>query len=159
MSIALIPNNSNDGVAVTDDGVRIDGYVTVALNGEVITEKHNVMTANGLDLIRTHLTTGSTQYPVNITVGSGASPGSASTTLDGIITDTGLVADGACTIGTTTTGNWTCHFTFTATGTKNNVNTTALYTADATMFAGANFSSTNLANNDQLTVNWTITAS
>jgi hypothetical protein len=155
-----LSSNKDISSADSEQGARIDGYVTVTHNGVVIKDhEHNVMTTNGLNLVRSQLTSANTQMPTNITVGSGATPGLASSALSGIITTDGLVASSACTLASTTTGNWSCHYIFTATGAQNNVNVTALYTADGTMFAGANFSSTNLAANDQLTVNWSITVS
>ena len=89
MSVMLITNNNGKRAAntITQQGAVIDGYVRVYSNpggelpgvGVLITEKHNLMTDNGLDEIRTHLTTGSVQYPINITLGNGTAPATGNT--------------------------------------------------------------------------------
>lgn len=164
--VFIATNNKDIAENAPEQGARIDGWVTIyktdAITGEssiIKNHEHNIMTNRGLDIVRQHLTTGSVEYPTNITLGTGASPGAATTTLAGKFTDSGLVASAGCTLANTTTGNWTCAYVFTATGIKNDINLTALYTPNGDMFAGANFTNTNLAVNDQLTVNWTITVS
>lgn len=157
-ALALI-GNGGDSENSNELGMEFVDLVCVYKNGEKIACEYNTLTNNGMNLIRTHLTSGSTQYPINITLGTGAAVAAGDSALNGLISDTGL-GGATCTYGNNANnGNWSCAKTFTATGTKNNINLTGLYTADGTFFAGTNFANTNLQNNDQLTINWTLAVS
>ena len=90
-----------------------------------------------------------------------AAAAATDTTLTGEITNLGLNRQQgtlAHTVGQTTS---TITKTFTATGTSNAVQKTALFTlsSNGTMVHEATFSSVNLANNDQLQIQWTVTLS
>lgn len=151
----------------TTDSVGPHGYVvvTVTRDGNEIYrhEAHNLITDAGKDFISAQI--GSTSAAANganyiaLTTTS-LNPAAGDTTLAGEITGSLARAQGtyAHTNGQNT---FTVSKTFTASQAFTNVQGAGLFTASSsgTMMAENTFNSVSLANNDQLTITWTITLS
>jgi hypothetical protein len=145
------------------------GYVTVSVvrDGNEIYhyEDHNLITNAGKDYIADQLsdTPSATEIAKYIALSSDATaPAATDTSLTGEITAaTGLQRAGGTFAHTAGTDNWTISNTFTAGASFTAVQKAGLFTdgtngAPDTLVAENTFSSVNLANNDQLTITWTI---
>nr|AFK24929.1 hypothetical protein Josef01_10c16_33 [uncultured archaeon] len=152
----------------TTDGVGPHGYVVVTVNrdGKEIYrhEDHNLITNAGKDFISAQI--GSTSPGTNganyIALSSTTiTPAAGDTTLSGEITGSGLQRAQGTYAHTNGQNTFTVTRTFTATATVNNVQSAGLFTASSggTMMAENTFTAVSLANNDQLTITWTITLS
>ncbi|WP_415280912.1 hypothetical protein [Candidatus Nitrososphaera sp. FF02] len=169
----------------TAEAFPVHGYVTVSVmrDGNEIYhhEDHNVITVVGQDFIRGQIgaTTGLGTNGANYiglstnTNDEDATDTCLSTTVAGTtsaeITTNGL-ARSQGDYAEVSTDQFTITETFTATGTHTDVQKAGLFTAaangdtcagsnDGIMMAENTFTSVSLANNDQLTITWTITLS
>jgi hypothetical protein len=160
---ALISNS-------TTDNFPVHGYVVVSVmrDGNEIYhhEDHNLITTAGRDFIRQQIgETSSGNIGTNganyIALSSNtAAPAAGDTTLAGEITSGGL-ARAQGTYAEVSTDQYTITRTFTASASHTAVQKAGLFTASSsgTMMAENTFTSVSLANNDQLTITWTITLS
>ena len=161
----------------TTDNFPVHGYVTVSVlrDGNEIYhhEDHNLITDAGKDFIRgqigatSGIGTNGANY-IALTTNSDA-PDEGDTALASEITSGGLSrSQGA--YAEVSTDQFTITETFTATATHTAVQKAGLFTAavtgtpgaggdDGIMMAENTFTSVSLANNDQLTITWTITLS
>ncbi len=187
--VAAVPGSALVGSQMTTDSVGPHGYVTVTVtrDGQEIYkhEDHNLITTAGLDFIREQIgaLSGGTPAPgangANfIGLSSNTKAPAASdvclSTTDGGSTSAEITAGGLARAQGTYTEVSTNQFqiarTFTATTTHTAVQKAGLFTAAATgdtcaggddgrMMAENTFTAVSLANNDQLTITWTITLS
>lgn len=135
---------------------------------------HNVITNDGLDLVRDKIGLGSSPTSVDYMALSidSADPVTTDANLSEEITGSGLArAAGAVTIGDVGNGNWTVSYKWTATAEQNNIWKFAVFndsllwdgetlTQNTTMFSEGNFTANvSMQANDELTVNVTYTVS
>ena len=148
-----------------DSFIKYAGYVTVAVNGKVISQnKHNFFSNAGKDMVLDLLggrvapgPAGVLSNATQILIGND----SGNVGLIGPYNDSGL-ANTTGTVARITNGNWSVVATFTSTANNKDVNATALYNGSAggaTYFAGNNFTKVTLQNGDQITVTWNISVS
>ena len=161
----------------TTDNFPVHGYVTVSVlrDGNEIYhhEDHNLITDAGKDFIRgqigatSGIGTNGANY-IALTTNSDA-PDEGDTALASEITSGGLSRSQGV-YAEVSTDQFTITETFTATATHTAVQKAGLFTAavtgtpgaggdDGIMMAENTFTSVSLANNDQLTITWTITLS
>lgn len=161
----------------TTDSVGPHGYVvvTVTRDGQEIyrNEQHNLITTVGKDFISAQL--GSTSPGSNganyiALTTTAVTPAAGDTALASEITTNGLSRAQGTYAHTAGQSTFTVSKTFTATNSFTNVQAAGLFTAavtgspgaggdDGTMMAENTFTAVSLANNDQLTITWTITLS
>lgn len=152
----------------TTDSVGPHGYVVISAKHADGTEfyhheDHNLITAAGKDFISAQIgsiTPGGNGANYIALTNTAITPAAGDTALSGEITSNGLArAQGtyAHTVGQST---FTVSKTFTATASQS-AQAAGLFTASSagTMMAENTFTSVSLANNDQLTITWTITLS
>lgn len=158
------------------EGTKIDGHTTVQVrrwNTEtqsygdwsyLAKDKHNLITDGGQDFF-------SAQCLTNTSAGTrgagfigltenGTAPAVTDTTLTAEITTNGLArADATTKTHTAGTDTTVIEHTFTASAAFSTVQKSGLFNASSagTMFAENTFTSTALANQDQIKVTWTIT--
>jgi hypothetical protein len=162
------PGTALLGTQATTDSVGPHGYVvvTVTRDGNEIYrhEEHNLITNAGKDFISAQI--GSTAPGSNganyiaLTTTS-LNLAASDTTLAGEITSGGLARAQGTYAHTNGQNTFTVTKTFTASQAFTNVQGAGLFTASSTgtMMAENTFTSVSLANNDQLTITWTITLS
>lgn len=164
--VFAVPGSALVGTQVASDSVGPHGYVTVSVvrDGQEIYhhEDHNVITNAGKDFISAQL--GSTSPGANganyIALSSNTGGAAAThTSLAGEITGGGLQRSQGDYAHTSGTNTFTVTETFTASATHDDVVLAGLFTASSggTMMAENTFTAVSLANNDQLTITWTIT--
>lgn len=150
-------NEVQYGSNVCTHVTRVDGTV------EQLGCSHNLVVDAGLNAIRDQLggqaDFGAFDYIALCNATAGCTGTDASdTTLDNEFTSAGLTrAQG--TYGQLGTGNWSIYKTFTATVNALETNQTGIFnqSTGGTLLAENTFTLVTLQNNDQLTVNWTIT--
>lgn len=146
-----------------------DGWLTaIKVDGKtgqqtiLCKDKHNLLTNGGRDFFHVQcygssgLGTNGTNY-VAVTA-TAVTPAAGDTTLSGELAVNGFTRAQGTVAHTNGTNATTVTITFTATGTQNNVQASALFTAvsSGTMSHEATFTSTNFATNDQLQIVWTL---
>ena len=153
----------------TTDSVGPHGYVVVSAKHADGTEfyhheDHNLITTAGKDFISAQI--GSTSPGANganyiALTTTAVTPAAGDTTLSGELTTGGLGRAQGTYAHTAGQNTFTVSKTFTATATATNVQAAGLFTASSagTMMAENTFTAVSLANNDQLTITWTITLS
>ena len=161
----------------TTDSVGPHGYVVISAKHADGTEfyhheDHNLITTVGKDFISkqiggtTGIETNGANYIALTT--TAVTPAAGDTALSGEITTGGLGRAQGTYAHTAGQNTFTVSKTFTATATATNVQAAGLFTAavtgtpgaggdDGTMMAENQFTAVSLANNDQLTITWTIT--
>ena len=163
-----LPESTNEGLEYTASVCTyttgdFEGRETPSSNGvmEVVSCSHNTLFGTGKNMTRTALALGSTVPITNITMCNSTNASFCGTpttaALDEFNQFRGCGMDGA--IGTygvgDIEGNWTVGHTFTSSCDGVRTNVTRLGNS-STFFAGNSFTSVNLSNSDQLTVNWSI---
>jgi hypothetical protein len=152
----------------TTDSVGPHGYVvvTVTRDGQEIyrNEQHNLITNVGKDFISAQIgatTPGANGANYIALTTTAVTPAAGDTALSGEITTGGLGRAQGTYAHTAGQNTFTVSKTFTATASATNVQAAGLFTASSsgTMMAENTFTSVSLANNDQLTITWTITLS
>lgn len=168
MLVLAVPGSALVGTQTATDSVGPHGYVTVSVtrDGQEIYhhEDHNLITTAGKDFISAQI--GSTSPGSNganyiaLTTTS-LNPTASHTTLSGEITGNGLARAQGTYAHSNGQNTFTVSHTFTASATHTNVQGAGLFTASSggTMMAENTFTAVTLANNDQLTITWTITLS
>jgi hypothetical protein len=146
-----------------------DGWLTaIKVDGKtgqqtiLCKDKHNLLTNGGRDFFHVQcygssgLGTNGTNY-VAVTA-TAVTPAAGDTTLSGELAVNGFTRAQGTVAHTNGTNATTVTITFTATGTQNTVQASALFTAvsSGTMSHEATFTSTNFAANDQLQIVWTL---
>ena len=185
VAFSIVPfTPSTVSVSVTDLGTLDDSVVAPVVPADALSDYHtslgygsdvdvwikrfeldwekwdsnsNVITNDGLNLVRGYLGAGAAGGAINyMALGNTTVPSDTDTEHDGEIVGCGLTNKTADTYyEESQDGNWTQSATWTATCTIT-VNTTGLYNGTAgTYFAGTNFAAVTLNNNDQITVNYT----
>lgn len=152
----LLMKSSESGI---NGEFKLNENVYISKNGQLIAQGHNLVTDAGLNHLKAFLGVGSagSANSTFIAVGNGSAPVAASTTLNSEIAESGFER-AVSTYTSTGTGAWKLEKIYTATGTVNSINSTALFnaTSGGTMFAGNTFSSANFIANDILNVTWTV---
>lgn len=123
---------------------------------------HNLLTNGGRDFFHnqcygtTALGSNGTNY-VAVTA-TAVTPATSDTTLTSELTTLGFIRAVGAYAHTAGTNATTITITYTASGTQNNVQASALFTAATvgTMSHEATFTSTNFVNGDQLGLTWTL---
>lgn len=185
----VAPGTALLGTPATTDSVSPHGYVTVSVtrDGQEIYrhEEHNLITTAGRDFIRQQIgaLSGGTPAPeanganfIGLSTDTKAPHASDTclSTTDGGSTSaeitTGGLARAQGSYAEVSTDKFTITRTFTASAGHTNVQKAGLFTAaangdtcaggnDGTMMAENTFTAVTLANNDQLTITWTVTLS
>jgi hypothetical protein len=153
----------------TSDSMGAHGYVvvTVTRDGQEIyrNEQHNIITNAGKDFIAQQIgassglgTNGANYIALTTTA---VTPAADHTSLAGEITSGGLARAQGNFTHTAGQNTFAIAKTFTASQSFTNVQGAGLFTASTggIMMAENNFTAVNLANNDKLTITWTITLS
>jgi hypothetical protein len=162
--VFVLPSFSTSNTEFSDR-LEPHGYVIVSImrGGNEIYhyEDHNLITNAGKDFISAQL--GSTSPGVNganyIALSSNSvAPAATDTTLTGEIASGGLSRAQGTYSHTTGAGSYTITHTFTASSSHTDVQKAGLFTASSggTMMAESTFTAATLANNDTLTITWTI---
>lgn len=144
-------------------------WVTQTRDGQVIMQdhNHNVITSLGLDFAEQQISgTANASKILYISLGNhnNTNANATWTTMYNEFTTGGLDRNTGNLIDEPTVGNWSTSYIFTATTSRTNVTFAGLHwtstdDADGDIFAVANFTSINMATNDQLNVTWCITVS
>lgn len=120
---------------------------------------HNIITNIGKNATKQYLALGSGGGGnfTYLAVGNGTAPAAADTTLN--LEATGTLARAAATYyNNPGNGNWSLVKSWTVTASFMSINSTAIFnqSATGTMLCGGTFTSVNLENLDQLTINYTL---
>jgi hypothetical protein len=152
----------------TTDSVDPHGYVVISAkhaDGAEFYhhEDHNLITTAGKDFISAQIgstTPGGNGANYIALTNTAITPAAGDTTLSGEITTNGLARAQGTYAHTAGQSTFTVSKTFTATASQS-AQAAGLFTASSagTMMAENTFTSVSLANNDQLTITWTITLS
>ena len=152
----------------TNDSVGPHGYVVISAKHADGTEfyhheDHNLITAAGKDFISAQIgstTPGGNGANYIALTNTAITPAAGDTTLSGEITTNGLARAQGTYAHTAGQSTFTISKTFTATASQG-AQAAGLFTAGSagTMMAENTFTPVSLANNDQLTITWTITLS
>jgi hypothetical protein len=155
------------GYQQTSDSVGAHGYVvvTVTRDGQEIyrNEQHNMITNAGKDFIAQQIGSNASANGANYigVTTTAVTPAAGHTTLAGEITNGGLARAQGNFTHTAGQNSFAVAKTFTATQSFSSVQAGGLFTANTggIMMAENNFTAVNLANNDKLTITWTVTLS
>jgi len=161
---------SNPSSGDTSSGISYKGTVCVDVDRadgshEDIGCKSNLLTNAGADAIKDYIGTGGgTAFDYialcNATAGCGAAA-LGSTTMENEYASAGLERVQGTYGSLSNSGNWSIYTTFTATEDSIETNKTGLFNSSSadTLLAENTFTLVTLQTSDQLTINWTITAS
>lgn len=141
-----------------DDNLQYHSNVCVYKNGELLECSHNLLYNNGKNMIR-NLIGSSSGAIINMSL-CNASAGCGSPAVDNSETYNLLAGcNFTSTQGTYSTlagnGNWSIYKTYVSTCDSVVLNTTRLFNASGSLFAGNSFTTTTLNNGDTFTENWT----
>jgi len=168
--VTPIANSISSGDFVID-GTDVEGFVCVQVtraDGTIEPPEcsHNQVFNGGLDHIRDYIGQGTSESAFTYislcnatgTAGCEDPVAAASEKFSGM--DTCGMSNASGTYGElVNNGNWSIYKTFTSTCDAVEVNVTRLSNGEGTNFSGNSFTLVTLQTDDQVTINWTITAS